>query len=177
MTRAEADPQATDPGITRQAPPPGRRGAKGRRTGAQGGPVVFRMLPRQIALAGLVWLGSVVLLGLAIRGGSGGAAVAGAALLALLASAAFGATLTTRVALEADGIEIVAYFRRRFLPRENIETATWEGSGGVSVELVGGGVVTLPETGHDNQPRAHAIRAWLQQGRRTAGGARRRAGA
>jgi len=133
------------------------------------------MLSWQIALAGLVWLGSVVLFILVMRGESGVAGIAGAGLFALLATAAFAAALTTRVALRADGLEIVANFRRRFLPRESIQTATWEGRSGVSVHLHGGGAVKLPETGHDSQPRVHAIRAWLAQGRRTAGSARRRA--
>lgn len=161
MTRAEADSHPSERRVDRPAPP---------------GPVVFRMLPRQIALAGLVWLGSVVLLGAVIRGESGVAGIAGGALFALFATAVFAAILTTRVALRDDGLEIVAVFRRRLLPRESIETATWEGSGSVSVRLVGGGAVTLPETGHDKQPRVHAIRVWLQQGRRTAAGGRRAPG-
>ena len=177
MTRTEAGPHAPDRSVTRPTPPSGRRGAGKRGAGAKPGTVVFRMLRWQIAIAGLVWLGSVVIFILVIRGESGGAGVAGAALFALLATAAFAATLTTRVALKADGLEIVAYFRRRFLPRESIETATWEGRSGVSVRLFGGGSVKLPETGHDSQPRANAIRAWLQQGRRTAGNARHRADA
>jgi hypothetical protein len=135
------------------------------------------MLPWQIALAGLVWLGSVVLFIFVMRGGASVAGIAGAALFALLTTAAFAAALTTRVALRSDGLEIVAFLRRRFLPRGSIETATWEGKSGVSVKLVGGGAVKLPETGHDSQPRANAIRAWLQQGRRAAGSAHRRADA
>lgn len=176
MSRTEAGPHAPERSAAWPTPPPGRRGAGSRRAGAQGAPVVFRMLAWQIALAGLVWLGSVGIFILVIRGGAGVAGVAGAGLFALLATAAFAATLTTRIVLRPDGLEIVAYFRRRFLPRESIEMATWEGSGGVSVRLVGGDAVTLPETGHDNQPRANAIRTWLAQGRRTAGGTRRRAG-
>jgi hypothetical protein len=49
----------------------------------------------------------------------------------------------------------------------------WERGSGVSVRLVDGDWLKLPETGHDSQVRANAIRAWLK--RPAPGRARRRA--
>ncbi len=134
---------------------------------------VFRILLWQIVVAGAFSLGSLVTLGVLILGDRSAIAIAVCALVSAGALAAFAHAATTRIALEADGLEIVANFRRRFLPRESIETVVWERGSGVSVRLVGGDWLKLPETGHDSQVRANAIRAWLK--RPAPGRARRRA--
>jgi hypothetical protein len=124
---------------------------------------VFRVVGWQIAMAGAFAFGGVVTLGALLRDEAGGVAIAVCSLVTLITMAALAHALTTRIALKEDGLVVVANFRRRFLPRAMIETVAWERGSGVSVKLVGGGWLKLPETGHDSQVRANTIRAWLKR--------------
>jgi hypothetical protein len=138
---------------------------------------MFRTVRWQIAAAGAFCLGCLVALGVAISRHGGSIAIAVCSVLTLAALAAFAHALTTRIALKAHGLEVVANFRRRFLPREIVETVTWEHGGGVSVKLVDGTWLKLPETGHNSHVRAESIRVWLKQTRAGTSSARRRSDA
>lgn len=138
---------------------------------------VLRIVRWQIVFAGVFALLCGAALALVVGRESGALAVAGCALLTIGALAAFAHALTTRIALRPEGLEIVHNFRRRFLPRDEIETVRWERGSGVALKLVGGDWLKLPETGHENQHRAEKIRAWLKRPRAGGGGTPRRSGA
>jgi hypothetical protein len=84
-----------------------------------------------------------------------------AGLLALIVATLDSAT--TRVTLGRSAIVIVSNFRRRDLPRHEIDSVTWEAGVGVSLKLKGGAWVKLPDVGN-SQSRANSIRAWIRRG-------------
>lgn len=71
---------------------------------------------------------------------------------------------TTHVTLEADVMAIVSNFRRRAVPREEIDSVTWQAGAGVALKLKDGAWVRLPDVGN-SQSRANSIRAWIRQGK------------
>lgn len=77
---------------------------------------------------------------------------------------------TTRVELGPEGLTFVRRFRRHFVSRRRIESVTWGKGVGVSLRLVDGEWIGLPEVGPSSQGLANSIRAWL---RRTETGASR----
>ncbi|MDH3423118.1 MAG: PH domain-containing protein [Gemmatimonadota bacterium] len=86
----------------------------------------------------------------------------GLALLDLLLAVGLTDALTTRVELNDQGLIRVANFRRRFVPRAQIESVTWEGGTGVAIRLTDGSWVRLPDVGN-SQARANSIRAWIKR--------------
>lgn len=71
--------------------------------------------------------------------------------------------LTTRIVLKAEGMEVVSHFRRRFIPRADINSVTWERGSGVSLALTSGKWMRLPEIGRNSQAQVNSIRAWLKR--------------
>jgi len=95
--------------------------------------------------------------------GPGGAWL-GIAGVAVLAASALD-SVTTRVTLDPGALVIVSTFRRRTIARREIDSVTWESGVGVSVKLIDGAWVRLPDVGN-SQSRANSIRAWLRRGER-----------
>ncbi len=54
-------------------------------------------------------------------------------------------------------------FRRREIPRSEIESVTWAKGAGVSLKLVDGRWVRLPGVGRTSQGLTNSIRAWLKR--------------
>jgi beta-lactamase superfamily II metal-dependent hydrolase len=81
---------------------------------------------------------------------------------ALFALVGLGDALTTRVALHSDALSITSNFRRRTIPRAEIEHVTWEAGAGVSMQLQGGQWLRLPDVGN-SQATTNSIRAWLKR--------------
>ena len=123
---------------------------------------VFRVVRWQVQVAAALALGCVAALAVLDFEQVGAVEIAAYSVLTAFAVAVLAHTLTTRVAIQADGLLIVANFRRRLLRRTAIETVECERGSGVSVRLVGGAWVKLPETGHSNDIRTDAIMAWLK---------------
>ncbi len=69
--------------------------------------------------------------------------------------------LLTRVELREDVLVVFRNFRRRIVPRGQIDRVTWAAGGPVSVRLQSGDWVHLPDVGN-NQSRANSIRAWIR---------------
>jgi len=68
-----------------------------------------------------------------------------------------------RIELTEDGLLFVINFRQRFVPRADIDSVTWEKGAGVSLKLVNGQWLRLPDVGHGSQSLANSIRAWLRR--------------
>jgi hypothetical protein len=68
-----------------------------------------------------------------------------------------------RVTLTPHGVELVSNLRTRFVPRSEIASVTWAKGGGVSLRLVAGTWLRLPEVGTGNQALANSVRAWLNR--------------
>ena len=68
-----------------------------------------------------------------------------------------------RIRLTEGGIEFVSNLRRRFVPRSEIESVTWEAGCGATLTLVGGGAIELPEVGRSPQGLTNSVRAWLKR--------------
>jgi hypothetical protein len=68
-----------------------------------------------------------------------------------------------RIELEGDRLSFVVNFRRRSIPRADIDSVTWAKGGGVSLKLIDGTWVHLPEVGPANQGLTNSIRAWLKR--------------
>jgi len=126
---------------------------------------VFRTPRWLVWLVGVTFVASAVATGLALR--LQGASLLGVGLGAFCLFALIGLfdALLTRVELHEDAVVVVRSFRRRTIPRAEIERVTWAWGGPVSLLLVDGSRVHLPDTGN-SQSRTNTIRAWLQ---RTAG--------
>jgi uncharacterized membrane protein YdbT with pleckstrin-like domain len=68
-----------------------------------------------------------------------------------------------RVTLGPESLTIVdGLFRRRTVPRDRIESVTW-GAGMVSVKLLDGSWVHLPEVGGGAQSLTNSVRAWIKR--------------
>jgi hypothetical protein len=72
---------------------------------------------------------------------------------------------TRRIVLGSDSIRIVSIsdFQSRTLPREEVESVTWEKGCGASIKLRDGKWVRLPSVGRDPQGLTNTIRAWLKR--------------
>jgi len=70
---------------------------------------------------------------------------------------------TRHIELGPGRITMVGNFRRRVVPREQIESVTWERGAGIVLRLAGGRIVRLPEVGHNSQGVTNTIRAWLKR--------------
>jgi hypothetical protein len=68
-----------------------------------------------------------------------------------------------RLCLTSTGIDYVANFRSRSIPRSEIHSVTWAKGCGVSLKLINGGWVHLPDVGHNSQSLTNSIRAWLNR--------------
>jgi hypothetical protein len=68
-----------------------------------------------------------------------------------------------RIELGEDRLTFFANFRRRSIPRADIDSVTWAKGGGVSLKLVDGTWVHLPEVGSGSQGLTNSIRAWLRR--------------
>jgi hypothetical protein len=86
----------------------------------------------------------------------------GLAAFAALSVIGFLDAILTWVELGSDSLTFVTQFRRRRIARADIDSVTWASGCGVSIKLVTGGWVTLPETGN-SQSRTNSIRAWLKR--------------
>jgi hypothetical protein len=88
-----------------------------------------------------------------------------ALLLALSLFAGFGIleVAMRRVILTPSGMELVANLRRQFVPRSEIASVTWAKGSGVSLKLVAGTWLRLPEVGPGSQGLANSVRAWLNR--------------
>jgi hypothetical protein len=70
--------------------------------------------------------------------------------------------LTTSVRLYSDSLFMMSKFRRRILPRAELDHVTWEVGVGVSLRLKSGRWVKLPDVGN-SQSVTNPIRAWLKR--------------
>jgi len=86
----------------------------------------------------------------------------GLGVIALLTLVGFADGLMTRVELNDEGLTRVARFRRRFIPRAQIDSVTWEAGAGVAIRLTDGRWLRLPDVGN-SQARANSIRAWIKR--------------
>jgi hypothetical protein len=77
--------------------------------------------------------------------------------------AAIAEVATRRLVLSPAGVSLVSNFRRRVVPRADIESVTWEKGSGVSLKLMNGRWVALPEVGGGNQALTNSIRAWIRR--------------
>lgn len=84
------------------------------------------------------------------------------AAFALIAIAGMADTLTTSVRLYADSLVIMSNFRRRMIPRSELEHVTWEGGVGASLRMKSGRWVKLPDVGN-SQSVTNSIRAWIKR--------------
>lgn len=84
------------------------------------------------------------------------------AAFALLAIVGMADSLTTSVKLYIDSLVITSNFRRRMIPRSELEHVTWEGGVGVSMKMKSGSWVKLPDVGN-SQSVTNSIRAWLKR--------------
>lgn len=118
------------------------------------------------------WIWSVMLVTLGIFGGFAaltfqiGAPLwqrAASVLFAVLAVAALGELAVRRVELKPTGLLLVSGLRRRLVPREEIESVTWEKGAGVAIRLQDGQWVRMPDVGPGRQGLANSIRAWLKR--------------
>jgi len=125
-----------------------------------GTPVIFRSPAWLLWFLGIASLASGVGGGLLFLNEGVSAYSIGLAILAVLMVAGFTDALMTRVELNPEGLVRVANFRRRFIPRAQIDGVTWEGGTGVSIRLTDGSYVRLPDVGN-SQARANSIRAWV----------------
>ena len=88
----------------------------------------------------------------------------GLGMLTLICALALADVFTTRIVLEADALVSVETFRRRVVPKADIESATWESGCGVSIKLKNGAWVKLPSVTKPNaQGQTNALRAWLKR--------------
>jgi hypothetical protein len=85
--------------------------------------------------------------------------------LSVLGVAAIAESWLVRVSLRDDAVWITTLRGRRRVPRETIESVTWEKGGGVALRTAGGAWVKLPEMGFDSQGLTNSIRAWLRRTR------------
>lgn len=83
-------------------------------------------------------------------------------LVALLMLVGFADALMTRVELNEEGLVRVDRFRRRFVPRAQIDSVKWEAGAGVAIRLIDGSWLGLPDVGN-SQARANSIRAWIKR--------------
>ena len=118
------------------------------------------------------WIWSVMLVTLGIFGGFAaltfqiGAPLwqrAASVLFLVLAVAALGELAVRRVELTPAGLLLVSGLRRRLVPRQEIESVTWEKGSGVAIRLQGGRWVRMPDVGPGSQGLANSIRAWLKR--------------
>lgn len=123
---------------------------------------VLRVVGWQIAFAAALSLGGAAGFFYYLLRGSSALPIAGWALLFAGALVAFAHTWTTRIVLRQDDLLVVHNFRRRLLARERIDSVRSERGSGVTIRMVDGECVRLPETGHDNPCRADRIRSWLK---------------
>jgi hypothetical protein len=86
----------------------------------------------------------------------------------LLVAVAIGGIVETArklVRLDDDGLYFVGNFRGASIKRSDIESVAWGGGSDVSLTLVDGRHVPLPEVGAGSQALANSIRAWLKRTR------------
>jgi hypothetical protein len=79
---------------------------------------------------------------------------------------AFGAVVELgrkRIRLDDDGLYFVSNFRGKRIARTDIDSVTWAQGAGVSIKLVDGKWVHLPEVGNGSQALTNVIRAWLKR--------------
>ena len=67
------------------------------------------------------------------------------------------------VRLDDEGLYFVRNFRGTRLPRSEIDSVTWASGVGVSLKLVDGRWIPLPEVGNGSQAMTNVIRAWLKR--------------
>lgn len=67
------------------------------------------------------------------------------------------------VTIDAENLTFVNNFRRRVISRIKIESVRWESGAGVSLKLVDGQWVKLPEVGSSSKGLTNSIRAWLKR--------------
>lgn len=87
----------------------------------------------------------------------------GFALLALLGALAVFEVFVVHVALLDTEISIATGWRRRRYQRSLLDHVTWAAGSGVSIRLVDGSWVRLPELGYNSQSLTNSIRAWLER--------------
>ena len=68
-----------------------------------------------------------------------------------------------RLKLTHDGVFCVGNLRSKFVPRAQIDSVTWADGAGVSLKLVDGSWVHLPDLGRNSLALTNTIRAWLKR--------------
>ena len=128
-----------------------------------GTPVIFRSPTWSLWFLGIACLATA--LGAALLYVTSGVSISsiGLGIVALLTTVGFADGLMTRVELNDEGLTRVANFQRRFIPRAQIDSVTWEAGTGVAIRLTDGSWVRLPDVGN-SQARANSIRAWIKRG-------------
>ena len=127
-----------------------------------GTPVIFRSRTWQLWFLGIASLASAIGAGLLhVTEGVSPYSI-GLDILAFLMVVGLAEALMTRVELNDEGLIRVANFRRRFVPRAQIDNVTWEAGTGVAIRLTDGSWVRLPDVGN-SQARANSIRAWIKR--------------
>jgi len=126
-------------------------------------PVKIFRTPRWVTvLLGVITGAAAVGFVLAFRQQGLSLVAVGLAVFAALAGIGLLEAILTCVELGGDSLTFVTQFRRRRIPRADIDSVTWESGCGVSIKLVTGAWVTLPDTGN-SQARTNSIRAWLKR--------------
>lgn len=69
----------------------------------------------------------------------------------------------TKIENNGEFVIIVANFRKKQIPKANIEKVSWEKGVGSNLDLVNGTFVKLPATGRNEQGVANSVRSWLNQ--------------
>ena len=79
----------------------------------------------------------------------------------ILGIAAFLDLSTSYIRLEEEALYLRSKFTSKCVPRTEIEKVTWEKGAGVSVQLLDGSWVQMPELLQNSQGLSNSIRAWL----------------
>lgn len=127
------------------------------------GPIVHRMPPYLRWLVPVVLVFALAGMVVSLRAGLSGWVIVVWGLLVLLGVVALLDVHITRVELGPEGLTIVTGFRRRDVPREEIESVTWGKGVGASLKLMDGRWIGLPEVGPGSQGLASSVRAWLRR--------------
>ena len=68
-----------------------------------------------------------------------------------------------RLELKEEGLTLVTNLQPRFVPRRDIQSATWAAGSGVSLKLTNGKWLHLPELGRNSLALTNTVRAWLKR--------------
>jgi hypothetical protein len=83
--------------------------------------------------------------------------------LSLIGVLGIAESLITRIELREGNLKIVGLAGTKRYARSSIESVSWAKGCPVSLRMVDGGAVDLPNTGHSTTKVAGALRAWLNE--------------